>query len=105
MDTYTPTDDDRTKRPYPSVRRMFVEPYRKPLGGRCATPRAQHKYFMKELKRLRWRAPEDIQLVLKDSETKGRPLSRVVDVERYWLDSVKGGPGGWRLPDEASHDH
>ncbi|PIL37597.1 hypothetical protein GSI_01291 [Ganoderma sinense ZZ0214-1] len=96
-------DGDRARRPYRSVQRMFVEPYQRPrVVGKCGTPRAQHMYFVRELKELRKRVPGDIQFMLKGKEADGKPLDRVADVERYWMDSVNGGPGGWRRPDEAT---
>ena len=96
---YVPTGEDRAKRPYPNVARLFVEAYQKPVAGKCGTPRAQHRYFMRGLKGLRKKVPADIRFVLKERDSVGKPLDRVADVERYWMDSVSGGPGGWRRPD------
>nr|VWP00519.1 Cytochrome P450 3A13 [Ganoderma boninense] len=98
----TMLDEDRAKRPYRSVRRLFIEPYQKPIGGKCGNPRVQHTYFVKALKDLRKRVPGDIEFVLKGRESAGQPLNRIADVERYWMDGVNGGPGGWRWPDEAT---
>ena len=52
----TPTDGDRTKRPYPSVRRIFVEPYQRPIEGnsrKCSSLRAQHGYYVRRLEKLK----------------------------------------------------
>ncbi|KAM5542378.1 hypothetical protein V8D89_003837 [Ganoderma adspersum] len=92
----------RAKRPYPNVRRVFIEAYQRPIGGKCGTPWAQHHCFVKGLKDLRKGVPEDIQFVLKGRDSAGQPLNRVADVERYWMDSVGGGLGGWQRPGEAA---
>ncbi|KAI1795028.1 hypothetical protein LXA43DRAFT_61413 [Ganoderma leucocontextum] len=89
-------DGDRTKRPYPSVRRIFVEPYQRPIGGKCGTPRAKHGYFVKELKAVKKQVPEDIQFILKGKDLGAGSVDRIAAVERYWTDSTNGGEGGWR---------